>query len=154
MRSTIGLLCGVLVLAGCSGGASIVGLGGTIARDVSVTVTIPGRCVFTCDPPGGDLTTLALVTAVNHGATPRYVRSCGGVIPSFEEQDYIDGQWQFIGSAGACVSGPEYIVLAPGDSVQSNWFPPKTLSRITIAVATDSAFVDGGLAASRAVHLY
>ncbi|HEU4989181.1 MAG TPA: hypothetical protein VFT41_05320 [Gemmatimonadaceae bacterium] len=146
-RSMISLM----IAAACGGAGPLAGP--MPVRNVVMTVDVPGRClVGGCDPYSSDRNVLALVRVVNRGSDTSYVAMCGGS-PAFNEQDLIDGQWQFAGPAVACASGPPVMALAPGDSVRTNWWPPKGVSRMTLAVGATAAGQDAQLDASNAVRL-
>ena len=122
-------------------------------RNVVLSVDVPGRCLFGgCDPVSGDRTTLALVRAVNRGSDTSFIAMCGPN-PAFAEQQLIDGRWQFTGPAAACVNGPLTMALAPGDSVLTNWYPPKGTSRMALGVGASASPQDLELDASNAVRL-
>ena len=141
----------VILAAGCSGPAALTGP--MPVRDVEITVDVPGRCIFGgCDPVSLDRATLALVRVVNRGADTSYVAMCGSV-PNLAEQQLTHGQWQFTGPAAVCANAPPTMALAPGDSVLGNWYPPRGVSRITLAVGGTAAPRDMALDASRAVRL-
>ena len=144
----------VIILAlGASACGSAALAGPLPVRNVVMSVDGPGRClVGGCDPFCGDRTTLALVRAVNRGTDTSYIAMCGPS-PAFAEQQLIDGRWQFTGPGVACVNGPLTMALAPGDSVRTNWYPPKGTSRMALGVGATAAPQDLELDASNAVRL-
>ena len=52
---------------------------------MTIAINLAGPCLSTCDPPGGDLTHLALVTVSNTGAATAYLQACG-TNPAMNEQ--------------------------------------------------------------------
>jgi hypothetical protein len=148
-RFAIALVLGVVA---CGGGDAALS-GPLPVRDVVMSVDVPGRCLAGgCDPISADRATLALVRVVNRGSDTSFIAMCGPS-PAFDEQQLIDGQWQFTGPAVACVNGPPTMPLAPGDSVLANWYPPKGTSRMTVGVGPTASVFTLELDVSNAVRL-
>ena len=119
---------------------------------MTIAINLAGPCLSTCDPPGGDLTHLALVTVSNTGAATAYLQACG-TNPAMNEQLLVDGQWTFTGPAIACPMTPGPIVLAAGESRLTNWFFATGRRRIVLGVASVQDLSDSELAASAAVDV-
>lgn len=106
------------------------------ALHVLLTVTIPGHClVGGCDPPGGGRTSLALVRALNTGTTTVSLQTCGDYV-QFREEQFVEGQWQWVGPAITCPINHGPITLAPGDSLQVNWWFASGTRRMVLAGST------------------
>ncbi len=115
-----------------------------------ITVVIPGNCIVGgCDPPSADRTHLALVSVLNTGSVTAYLQACGDYA-AMEEQQFVNGQWAFVGPAITCPVTPGPIVLAPGDSIQVNWFFATGRRRIVLGVASMLDLSDEALDSSAA----
>lgn len=147
------ILAAVFATAAC--GKSVTGLDAVVVDDVVITATVPGPCRdgLACDPFSTAYPTLGLVTVHNRGTTPAYLRACGTYVAP-EEQQLVDGQWQFTGPAITCPQGPPSIALAAGDSIQSNsWLAPGTW-RFTLGVAPSADLSGETLATSAGVVVH
>jgi hypothetical protein len=99
-----------------------------------------------------DRRTLALVRVVNTGSSTSYLQTCGQQSALIEQQ-FVNGRWQYVGPAITCPNGAGPIALAPGDSVQVNWFLASGRSRIVLGVARRLDLSDEALDTSAAVDI-
>ena len=106
-----------------------------------------GYIVGGCDPPGGGRTHLTLVTITNTGTATAYLTACG-TYAAVGEQQFIDGQWTYVGPAISCPVTPGPIVLAAGASLRSNWWFATGRRRLVVGVGSDAALSDATLDAS------
>jgi hypothetical protein len=124
----------------------------TTAHGLLVSIAVPGRCIFTCDPISPQLNHLGLVTLTNTATTKVFFRECGGA-PAIGEQQFVNGQWINVGPAVTCAVGPLSAVIQPHDSVQFNmWFGAGTW-RLTLGAAADSALATEALSTSAPIAL-
>jgi hypothetical protein len=128
-------------------------LGANPVHEVLISVAVPGRClVGGCDPPSADRTNLGLVRVLNAGSSTAYLEACGQQA-AIVEQQFLNGAWAFVGPAIACPNTPGPIALAPGDSIQANWFFASGLRRIVLGVAATLNMSDEALDTSAAVAI-
>jgi hypothetical protein len=135
----------------CGSATDPLGPNAHVVHNVLITVAVPGTCLFSCDPPGPNLT-LALVTVLNTGTTTSYLQTCGQQA-AYAEQVLVDGQWLNVGPAITCPVGNVPISLAAGDSVQINWFFASGRRRVTLGVGSKVDMSDAGLATSAEVDI-
>jgi len=150
MRRVVGSIVLVALVAGCGAGVDLTDP--AAVRNVMISVDVPGQCLSSCDPPSSDRTTLALVQAVNRGSDTSYINVCGSE-PAWTEQQFVGGEWGYVGPVSDCVVGPVSMPLAPGASLRVNWFPPKGQSRMTLVVASTPTLTDAAQAALAAVDI-
>jgi hypothetical protein len=118
------------------------------ADGLLITVVAPGRClVGGCDPVNSDANTLGLITLENTSGAPVFVSACG-TLPALGLQELVNGEWQFVGPAVACVSGPKSIAIAAHDSLRLNQFFAPGVWRMTVSVATTQTLEPLALGAS------
>jgi hypothetical protein len=118
------------------------------ADGLFITVVTPGRClVGGCDPANSDANTLGLITLENTSGAPVFVTACG-TLPALGLQELGNGEWQFVGPAVSCVSGPKSIAIAAHDSLRLNQFFAPGVWRMTVSVATSQALEPLALSAS------
>ena len=135
-----------LLLVAC-GGDPTAPLNAHPAHGVAITVTSPGAClVGGCDPPGGGMT-LSLVSFVNSGNVPAYLRACGTQLAA-SEQEVQHGEWVNVGPAYSCAVTPGPITLAAGDSVRVNWWFLPGTRRILLGVSSTADQADEAQAMS------
>jgi hypothetical protein len=124
-----------------------------VSHGVMITIAVPGRClVGACDQVSADFSHLGLVTIRNAGATTAYLHRCGPG-PALAEQQFVKGQWVMFGPAISCPVTPGPLTLAPGDSLQSNWFFWAGEWRMTLGVASQASMSDETLDASASIGI-
>jgi hypothetical protein len=106
------------------------------ADGLSITVVAPGAClVGGCDPANSEANTLGLITLENTSGAPVFVTPCG-TLPALGLQQLVNGEWQFVGPAISCVSGPKSISIAAHGALRLNQFFAPGVWRMTVSVAT------------------
>jgi hypothetical protein len=134
LRSSIALGA-IATLCACSSGLTTP-TSPMPADGLSITVAAPGAClVGGCDTANSEANTLALITLENMSGAPVFVTPCG-TLPALGFQQFVNGEWQFVGPAVSCVSGPKSISIAAHDSLRLNQFVAPGVWRITLSVAT------------------
>lgn len=143
------LLCASALLAAAACGNDLTGPSpAVVAYGVTISVDLNGGCIVGgCDPTGDARTHLALVTVTNTGTTTAYLSACGNSA-AIDEQQFVDGQWTYVGPAIACPVTPGPIPLAAGASLRSNWWFATGRRRLVVGVAGDAPLTNVTLDAS------
>jgi hypothetical protein len=68
-------------------------------------------------------------------------------------QQFVNGQWVNFGPAISCTNAPGPLTLAPGDSLQSNWFFGTGEWRMVLGVASQASMSDQALDASASITI-
>jgi hypothetical protein len=137
---TVRALC-LIVLAGCGAGMTAPTQPVT-AFGVLLTVTVPGRCLATCDPISPTVSRVGLVRVLNAGPQTVYFPNCGAPA-GITEQELVNGMWVTVGPVigYACTTnGPT--TLAAGDSIQLNWIFAPGRRRLVTTVASSASLTD------------
>jgi len=112
-----------------------------------MTVTVPGPCLFTCDPISAAIHTVGLVVITNSGTTTAYLRGCADPVPTLEEQKDVDGRWVDVGPP-PCPIAPLAIPIASGATIRVNDLFAAGTRRLRVTVATSPDFAHAATASS------
>jgi len=152
LRSMAGALVAALVCGCASDGGPLTAP--QSADGVTLTVTVPGRCILSsCTPEPDGRNTLGLIEITNSGTADAFLQACGSSV-ALGEAVLLNGTWTLVGGAAACAAPSTPIRIAAGQTLQFNEFFATGWRRMGVGVGTSATTsVDDAAAVSNVFHV-